>query len=71
MGRSPSPDELQILRGSLQYHLDYFASDAKGLDAFLKQGESAADQSIPARELAAYAAVGNLLLNLDEAVTKE
>lgn len=69
-GRFPSRQELTVLRGSLQYHLDYFSTDAKRLEV-LRYGDSPADASIPPRELAAYAAVGNLLLNLDEAVTKE
>ena len=69
--RAPSDTERQILRDSLQYHLDYFSDKKNDLDAFLNQGDARADASLDRRELAAYASVGSLLLNLDEAVTKE
>ena len=70
-GRKPSPKEQEVLRGSLQYHLDYFAGKEAEMNAFLKQGAKPNDPSIAPRELAAYASVASLLLNLDEAVTKE
>src|SRR6476661_7764564 len=70
-GRAPTPGEQQILRGSLQYHLDYFSDKKDEVAAFLNQGESHADAALDQRELAAYTSVGSLLLNLDETVTKE
>jgi Protein of unknown function (DUF1553) len=69
-GRTPSDVEESILRGSLQYHLDHFAGKSQDIRAFLAQGESHYDPSLNPRELAAYAAVGSLLLNLDETITK-
>ncbi|HUS06846.1 MAG TPA: DUF1553 domain-containing protein, partial [Bryobacteraceae bacterium] len=69
--RTPSPAEEEILRGNLQFALDYFATKPDAIRAYLKQGESAADPALNARELAAYASVGSLLLNMDETVTKE
>ncbi len=68
-GRLPSASEQQVLRDNLQYHLDYFSS-GKG-EPYLKHGVAQADPALDTRELAAYAAVGSLLLNLDETVTKE
>src|SRR5258706_1225958 len=70
-GRTPSAAERQILRDSLQYHLDYFSDKKNDVKAFLNQGEARADDSLDGRELAAYTSVGSLLLNLDETVTKE
>ncbi len=70
-GRFPSAGELGLLRGSLQFHLDYFSGKPKEIAAYLSQGESKPDASLDARQLAAYASVASLLLNLDEAVTKE
>jgi hypothetical protein len=70
-GRRPSAAEEQVLRDSLQYHLDYFSDKKNDVKAFLNQGEARADASLDERELAAYTSVGSLLLNLDEAVTKE
>ena len=68
--RAPRLSEATVLRESLNYHLDYFADDAKAKQ-FLSQGDTEADPAIPRRELAAYASVASLLLNLDEAVSKE
>ena len=42
-----------------------------GAAEFLKQGESPRDKSISPADLAAYTGVASLILNLDEAVTKE
>jgi hypothetical protein len=69
--RTPSAREEEVLRGSLAYHLDYFASRPSHVKTFLAQGEAPSDLSIDSRELAAYSSVASLLLNLDEAVTKE
>jgi len=71
MGRNPSNAEEAVLRGSLQFHRDYFASKSEEMDRYLNQGESAPDPTLDRRDLAAYAAVGSLLLNLDETITKE
>jgi hypothetical protein len=67
--REPSAAELKVLGENLSYHLDYFASHADAAAQFVAQGEAPADAAIPAQQLAAYAAVASLLLNLDEVVT--
>ena len=71
LARYPSAEEKRILRGSLGYHLDYFATKPERVDGYLKQGASPVAGGLDRRELAAYAAVGSLILNLDEAVNKE
>jgi hypothetical protein len=70
-GRTPAGAEEQVLHDSLQYHLDYFSDKKNDVKAFLNQGEARPDSSLDERELAAYTSVGSLLLNLDEAVTKQ
>jgi hypothetical protein len=70
-GRAPKPAELEVLRDDLLYHLDYFSTNPKEIELYLKQGEVPVDPSLNRREIAAYAAVGSLLLNLYETVTKE
>ncbi len=70
-GRAPSTKEREVLKGSLQYHLDYFAGKDQEAGAFLNQGASPPDPAIAPRELAAFASVASMLLNLDEAVTKQ
>ncbi len=69
LAREPDARELEVLRASLQYHRDYFADEARAVH-YLEPGETRPDPSLAPRELAAYAAVGSLILNLDEAVTK-
>jgi hypothetical protein len=69
LSRDPSAQELQILRDNLNYHLDYFAGAPA--DAFLHQGDSRPDPTLDPRQLAAYASVASLILNLDEMVTKQ
>jgi hypothetical protein len=69
-GHWPSQAQQEVLLDSLRFHLDYF-SDPKKVDEYLQQGESEPDAKLDRRELAAYASVGSLLLNLDEVMTKE
>jgi len=69
-GHWPSKAQHDVLLASLRYHLDYF-SDSKKVDEYLAQGESRPDATLDRRALAAYESVGSLLLNLDEAMTKE
>jgi hypothetical protein len=71
LGRMPSDPELRILRNNLQFHLDYFAGKKDEIEAFLNQGDSKSDPSLDRRELAAYASVASVLLNMDEMVTKQ
>jgi hypothetical protein len=70
MGHWPTKAQQDVLLDNLRFHLDYF-SDSKKVDAYLAQGESRPDAKLDRRELAAYASVGSLLLNLDESMTKE
>jgi hypothetical protein len=70
-GRRPAASEAGILRESLQYHLDYFSDKKDAIQEFLKQGEARTDAGLDQRELAAYTSVASLLLNLDEAVTRQ
>jgi hypothetical protein len=70
-GEAPSVEQEAILRESLQYHLDYFSGKPEQTQALLNQGESRCDPALNPRELAAYASVASLLLNLDKTITKE
>ena len=69
--RTPSPRESAILRESLLTHRRHFESDGKAAARFLAVGESRRDPSLSAVELAAYTTLANMLLNLDEVITKE
>jgi hypothetical protein len=70
-GQTPSAQQEAILHDNLQYHLDYFSGKPEQTQALLSQGESRYDLALNPRELAAYASVASLLLNLDKTITKE
>ena len=53
------------------WNRDYFAGKKDSIDQYLKEGDSPADPSLDRRELAAYASVASLILNMDEMVTKQ
>ena len=46
-------------------------SDPEAAHIFPSAGESSRDEKLDAPELAAHAAVAGLILNLDEAITKQ
>ena len=47
------------------------SGDPAAATKYLAQGEAPRDDTLDAREVAAYAAVASMILNLDAAVTKE
>ena len=69
-GRLPNSDESRILEESLSRLRESFAASAEEANALLSVGSSPRDAAIDAAELAAYAALANLILNLDEVITK-
>ena len=71
LARPPSERELGILVGNWKKHLANFRAAPASADKLLQVGEARLDPSLDSSELAAYTAVVNLILNLDEVVTKE
>jgi hypothetical protein len=69
--RYPRPDELDILRGAYQRAFENYTQDRTAAEQILAIGEKPRDQALDLAESAAYASVGSLLLNLDEAINKE
>jgi hypothetical protein len=69
--RPPTDAERAVLRRALERQLADFRADSAAARKLLKVGASTADRRLDPVELAAYAAVCRLILNLDEAVTKE
>jgi hypothetical protein len=69
-GRAPDDQELGILKKTFDQQLAAFRKDGEGARALLMTGASPHDPAIPAAELAAYTAVANMILNLDEVITK-
>ena len=69
--RPPSPAELKILQAALAQHHAHYRQDRKAALKLVSTGEAPRDQTLDVAEHAAFAAVCNLILNLDEVITKE
>jgi hypothetical protein len=70
-GRKPSAAELDLLTRGLEKYTAEFAANEAEAAALLAHGEAPVAQELAPRELAAYATMATLLLNLDEAITKD
>jgi hypothetical protein len=68
--RQPNNGELHILVRGWQEDFAFYQSDRQAAEQLVKHGDSASKVDDIA-ELAAYMIVGNVLLNLDECVTRE
>jgi Protein of unknown function (DUF1553)/Protein of unknown function (DUF1549)/Concanavalin A-like lectin/glucanases superfamily/Planctomycete cytochrome C len=69
--RSPNPAELKILRTAFERHHAHYRADPSAALKLIRTGEAPRDRQLDDAEHAAYAAVCNLILNLDEVITKE
>ncbi len=69
--RDATPAELSVLRKGLDKRLATYAADATLAPKLLAQGLSPAATDLDRNQLAAWTATANILLNLDETVTRE
>ncbi|MCD6051843.1 MAG: Protein of unknown function (DUF1553)/Protein of unknown function (DUF1549)/Planctomycete, partial [Verrucomicrobia bacterium] len=69
--RTPDAADLKVLADGLEKRLTRFRSDKDAATKLISQGESKPDAKLDPAELAAYTLTANVLLNLDEVVTKE
>ena len=69
--RKPSAKELEVLTRALMRYEDRYQTRPADAGRFLAHGEWTRDKSILEADLAAYTAVGSMILNLDETITKE
>ncbi|MEM8666045.1 MAG: PSD1 and planctomycete cytochrome C domain-containing protein [Planctomycetota bacterium] len=70
LGRSPQPEELSLLEESLETRSNFFQDNPQEAERLLAVGESPVAESLDQTELAAYATVARILLNLSEFITK-
>ncbi|MGV3773176.1 MAG: DUF1553 domain-containing protein [Verrucomicrobiales bacterium] len=70
LGRSPEEAELSVMTRVYHQQLENFKANKEAAEKLLGVGESERDKSMDASELAAWTAVGNVFLNLDETITK-
>jgi hypothetical protein len=71
VARPPRPEEVQVLGAVLGKARERFRQDPKASSRLLAVGESPHDGRLDRAELAAWTSVANMILNLDEAITKE
>jgi hypothetical protein len=70
LGRTPKADELSVLQKTYEQQRANFQEDTKAAEELLKVGESKAPENVDKVELAALTATANVLLNLNETITK-
>jgi len=71
LSRNPRPAELQLLVDRLGTLRSAYRADGEAATKLLGIGESKPDANLDPVDLAAHTALGTLLFNLDEAVSKE
>jgi mono/diheme cytochrome c family protein len=68
--RMPRPEESQVLLDIYEKQLARFKQDPEAAKKLTTVGETPAPAEMDLSELAAWTAIGNVLLNLDETITK-
>jgi len=71
LARTPSKKQKQILLSTEARMASDFRKDPAAADQFLQQGESPVNRAIDPAELASWTSIASLLLNMDEAITKQ
>ena len=69
-GRSPTAQERKIMASLLDARRAFYAGQPEMAKQFLSVGASGIADNVAATELAAYANVASLILNLDETITR-
>ncbi len=69
-GRMPRPNELAVLRQMLAEQIAVYRRDPQAAARLLAVGEYPRRESLDPTEVAAWAMIANVVLNLDETVTK-
>ena len=69
--RKPTADEVKILQEGLNEDLARFSAESAGSESLLAFGDAKSSSALNKAELAAWTMTANVLLNLDEVVTRE
>ena len=69
--RTPRPDEKEILTQGLREYLAHFKANPDAAKSLITIGTSSVPKDLNPVELAAHTTLANVLLNLDEVITKE
>ena len=68
--RAPKDGELSALLSAYEDHRQRYQTDPEAARQLIAIGETPPDESLDAVELGAWTMVANLVLNLDEVITK-
>lgn len=71
LSRPASPAELAVLQRGLEARLERYQKDPASASQLVAVGDSKPDFRLQPAELAAYTLTASVILNLDEAITKE
>ena len=71
LARAPQPRENEALSTALAKFQSYYTNHQKDAEAFVSHGKAKRDAGVAASELASYTAIASIILNSDEAITKE
>jgi len=69
--RTPNAQEQAVLLSSLREFRSAYRQDQANASKLLSVGETKADSTLGAGELAAWTTVASMILNLDETITKQ
>lgn len=70
LSRQPEPLELEVVSKTLAQSLERYQKDPAAAAKAIRVGDSPPRAGLPEPELAAYTLIANLLLNLDETLTR-
>jgi hypothetical protein len=70
LARGPDTEEQAVVRETLEGHRARYAADAQAAGKLVAHGDSKPPADVPPAELAAWTLVANMLLNLDETLTR-
>ena len=70
VSRPPNPQELELIEAAYVSQKALFDADSEAAQKAIKVGESLPADIAPPSELAAWTMIANLVLNLDETVTR-
>jgi hypothetical protein len=71
LARKPSVEELNVLLAGFQRYVELYRHDEKAARALTTSGDSPSADQTDVYQTAAYTAMANVLLNLDETITTE
>ena len=71
LARGPAASEAEVLAQLYERQLTIYRKDAEAAKALLSVGESKRNEKLDAAEHAAWTCVASIVLNLDEAISKE